>query len=236
MFFVDTWTNYFTPRVGRAAVMLLEAAGYQVYCPPTVCCGRPAISKGLLTEAAHLAEVNARALAHAVAAGVPIIGTEPSCLLTLADEYPQLLRSNGSKRIAAGALMIETFLDRLLADAPDALTFRSDARVLYHTHCHQKALVGSADAMRLLHRAFGERASEIPSGCCGMAGSFGHEVEHYNIARAIGEDRLFPAVRDRADAIVAVSGFSCRCQIEHHTDCSPLHLCELLVQSLVTTP
>jgi Fe-S oxidoreductase len=153
--------------------------------------------------------------------------------LTFGDEYPQLVRTRAARLVAERSRMIESFLAGVLSDRPDALHFRPPTdRVLYHGHCHQKALVGAADAMQLLTAAFGDRATQINSGCCGMAGSFGHEAEHYDVARAIGEQRLFPAVRAAPDAHVAISGFSCRQQIEHHTKASPLHIVELLAETL----
>ncbi len=233
VYFVDTWTNHFTPKVGVAAVRLLERAGFEVLCPGTVCCGRPAISQGLLGEAKQLAEFNVRRLTYLAAKGVPIIGTEPSCILTLVDEYPQLVRTPAARRVAAQAVTIETFLRRLLDERPDAIEFAGSPQpLIYHAHCHQKAIVGTDDADALLARVFGESASRIDSGCCGMAGSFGHEKEHYEIARTIGEQRLFPAVRNRGDAGVAISGFSCRQHIEHHTGAHPRHLVEYLAGQL----
>lgn len=232
IYFVDTWTNYFTPQVGIAAVTLLESAGFRVDCPRTVCCGRPAISQGLLTEARQLAEINVERLSRAV--GVPIVGSEPSCILTLVDEYPQLVRTEGARRVASQTFTIESFLRRVLEERPEALRFgRREIPLLYHAHCHQKALVGSADAVAVLEAAFGGGASEINSGCCGMAGAFGHEVEHYDIARAIGEQRLFPAIRGRGSAEVAVSGFSCRQQIQHHTGVQAGHVVEYLADQLM---
>lgn len=233
-YFVDTWTNYFAPQIGRAAVFLLEKAGYEVHCPRLPCCGRPAISKGLLAEAAQGAEEVIHRLARLVAAGVPIVGTEPSCILTLVDEYPQLVRTNMARRIASQTMMIETLLRRLLATDANALTFApSKARaVLYHGHCHQKALVGTEDAAFLLKSACGELGREINSGCCGMAGSFGHELGHYDVSRAIGEQRLFGAVRNRGDAGIVISGFSCRHQIEYHTGVHARHLVEHLADAI----
>jgi FAD/FMN-containing dehydrogenase/Fe-S oxidoreductase len=248
VYFVDTWTNYFTSEVGIAAVRILESLGYEVIVPPTVCCGRPAISKGMLDEAKRLAERNAAVLAPYADAGVPIVGTEPSCILTFADEFPQLVRTDDARRIAEQAVMMETFLathanqlriaDRGLrieegpasADRKSAIR-NPQSEILYHAHCHQKALVGTGDAMKLLRAAFGDAAQEIGSGCCGMAGSFGHEREHYDVARAIGEERLFPAVRGRGDAAIAVSGFSCRHQIAHHTGAEARHLVEYLAEA-----
>jgi Fe-S oxidoreductase/FAD/FMN-containing dehydrogenase len=234
VYFVDTWTNYFTPQVGIATVKLLESAGFAVHCPRTVCCGRPAISQGLLAEARQLAEINVQRLSRAAPTGVPIVGSEPSCILTLVDEYPQFVRTQGARRVASQAFTIESFLRRVLDERPEALHFRRTERsLLYHAHCHQKAIVGSADAMTFLGTAFGESASEINSGCCGMAGSFGHEVEHYDVAQAIGEQRLFPAIRSRGKAEVAVSGFSCRQQIEHHTGVPAKHVVEYLADQLM---
>ncbi|MFH1558322.1 MAG: heterodisulfide reductase-related iron-sulfur binding cluster [Pseudomonadota bacterium] len=233
VYFIDTWTNYFVPQVGIAAVTLLERAGFRVRCPQTVCCGRPAISHGLLGEARQLATVNVRRLAQYASAGIPILGTEPSCVSALVDEYPQLLRSGAARRVAAGTLLIDTFLRQLLDRSEDALEFQSERHPLcYHAHCHQEALVGSSDAVALMQRVWGDQATKINSGCCGMAGTFGHEAEHYDVARAIGEQRLFPAVRERGDARIAVSGFSCRTHIEHHTDARAKHLVEYLAEAL----
>ena len=173
VYFVDTWTHYFTPEVGIATVRLMQALGYRVVVPPTVCCGRPAISKGLLGKAKRLAEENVGILAEHAAAGRPIIGTEPSCLLTLVDELPQLVRTSEARRIAEMAITAESFIARAVQQNPGALQLEPTAApVRYHGHCHQKALVGTTDAMEVLLAATGGRASEINSGCCGMAGAF----------------------------------------------------------------
>jgi Fe-S oxidoreductase len=233
VYFVDTWTNYYAPQVGIAAVKVLEALGYRVVVPPTKCCGRPAISKGLLWKAKRLAETNIAVLGPYAEQGIPIVGTEPSCLLALVDEYPQLVRSEAAKAIAKVSVTIEAFVAAELERRPTALEFaKGGAGVLYHGHCHQKALVGTSAAMAVLKAVSGGRAAEIDSGCCGMAGSFGHEAEHYEIARAIGEEKLFPAVRRRGEAGVAVSGFSCRQQIEHHTGSPVRHWVEYLAEAI----
>jgi FAD/FMN-containing dehydrogenase/Fe-S oxidoreductase len=234
VYFVDTWTDYFTPQVGVAAVRLLERAGFNVRCPRMVCCGRPAISQGLLSDARQLAEINVHRLTRIVPAGVPIVGSEPSCLFTLVDEYPQLVRTAGARRIASQAMLVESLLRRVLEESLTKLPFAgTGSTILYHAHCHQKAMVGSDDAMALLLAAFPGRAKEINSGCCGMAGAFGYEAEHYDVARAIGEHRLFPAVRGRGEAQIAVSGFSCRQQISHHTATAPQHLLEYLADLIL---
>lgn len=233
VYFVDTWVNYHLPQVGQAAVKVLEALGCEVIVPPTVCCGRPLISKGLLSEAKLLAEDNVAILSPYANRGIPIVGTEPSCVAVLMDELPQFVRSSDAKRIAEVAQTIETFIANALAKNPQALTFKPGRRpIVYHGHCHQKALIGTDDARDVLERCSGGAATEINSGCCGMAGSFGHEVEHYDTAKAVGEQRLFPAVRDRGDADVAVSGFSCRQHIAHHTDAVPRHVIELVADAL----
>ncbi|MFQ5412473.1 MAG: (Fe-S)-binding protein, partial [Phycisphaerae bacterium] len=249
VYFVDTWTNFFTPEVGIATVRVLEALGHRVIVPPTACCGRPALSQGLLDKAARQAEALVTALGGYAARGVPIVGTEPSCMLTLIDEMPQLVRTTEARRISERATTIETFIaktlragaggfsprghpmhhdDRPLTQSPDP----APSSVLYHGHCHQKALVGTEDAMALLQWATAGRAGEINSGCCGMAGAFGHEQEHYDVARAIGEQRLFPAVRNRREAEIIISGFSCRQQIEHHTGTRARHVIEVMAGAL----
>jgi Fe-S oxidoreductase len=231
IYFADTWTNHYWPSVGVAAVRLLEAAGYEVVSPRLECCGRPAISKGLLDQAARLARKNIEALEPFVRRGAWIVGSEPSCILTMLDEYPHFVRTPAARELALRVRSV----DSLLAEDPDAIVFAADARpapVLLHGHCHQKALVGTADTLKLLNATPGIGASEINSGCCGMAGSFGHEAAHYEVARAIGEQRLFPAVRGREESEIAVCGFSCREQIAHHTGIKPRHVLEVVAERL----
>ena len=232
VYFADTWTNYFLPRVGIAAVTLLERAGFEVLCPATLCCGRPAISQGFLPEVAAAAEQNVLQLLPYAAEGVPIVGSEPSCVSTLVDEYPQLVRTPAANIVAAHTATIESFLARTRAASPQALRFTGNGpALLYHGHCHRKALWGCDDVLALLRSATGS-AVAVDAGCCGMAGAFGHQRSHYDVARAIGEERLFPAVRNRGDAQVAVCGFSCRQQIEHHTAITPRHVLEHLAAAL----
>jgi FAD/FMN-containing dehydrogenase/Fe-S oxidoreductase len=232
--FVDTWTNHYVPQQGIAAVRVLEALGFNVLAPQTACCGRPMISKGLLPEAKLLAEQNVRKLAGFAEMDIPIVGLEPSCVSALTDELPQFVRTTPARRIAQAACMVETLVATALKARPDALKLDSGrlGPLLYHGHCHQKALFGTADALGILNAATADRAGEINSGCCGMAGSFGHEHDHYDVARAVGEQRLFPAVRARGDAQIAISGFSCRHQIEHHTGVHARHVLEYLADAL----
>ncbi|MCB9851574.1 MAG: FAD-binding protein [Phycisphaerales bacterium] len=235
VYFVDTWTDLFTPDVGRATVHALEAFGCEVVVPPPVCCGRPAISKGMLDIAREQLDATVQVLSPLLTDEVTIVGTEPSCLFTLVDEMPQLIRKPAARRVAERAKMIETFLTEL----PEVTIERhakvpSPARVRFHGHCHQKAMIGTADTLAVLRR-FNLDVEEINSGCCGMAGSFGHEREHYDVSTAIGESRLFPAVRSDPDAQIAVSGFSCRHQIAHHTGATPRHFIEIIAESIAQT-
>ncbi len=233
VFFVDTWVNFYTPEVGVATVKVLESLGYEVLVPPSVCCGRPLISKGLLDEARRLVEENVAVLGPYAESGVPIVGAEPSCISALTDELPQFVRTAAARRISEVARTVDSFVADALAAAPERLRFRDgQPPVLFHGHCHQKASSGTAAAMQVLAACTGSTAREIDSGCCGMAGAFGHEVEHYDVAKTIGEQRLFPAVRERGNAEIAVTGFSCRHHIEHHTGVQPRHLVEILADAL----
>ena len=238
VYFADTWMNYYWPQVGVAAVRLLEAAGYEVLAPRLACCGRPLISKGFLDQAAALARQNVARLAPLVAQGAWIVGSEPSCVLTLMDEYPHFVRTPEARQIAPRVRLVDSLLAEALADEADAIEFAPKAgaqrRVLYHGHCHQKALVGVQDTLTLLNAPPGLTAAAINSGCCGMAGSFGHEAGHYDVARAIGEQRLFPAVRARGSAEVAVAGFSCREQLAHHAGVTARHALELVAAELAS--
>lgn len=232
VYFVDTWMDAYWPSVGVAAVKLLEAAGYEVLAPELRCCGRPLISKGFLDEARTLGVENVDRLAPLIDERTWIVGSEPSCVLTFMDELPHFVRSADAKRIASRVRLV----DALLADSlpPVAAPAIPPRRVLLHGHCHQRALVGAADTLAMLRRA-GLDASEINSGCCGMAGSFGHEREHYDVSRAIGEQRLFPAVRQRGNAEIAVCGFSCREQLAHHVGVAPRHALEIAADALSGT-
>ncbi len=235
VFFCDTWTNYYIPRVGVATVRVLNALGCDVLIPRTVCCGRPHISKGLLGHAKKLAERNVALLRPYVEQGLPIVGAEPSCVSALVDELPQFVRTDEARRLASLAQTVEQFIASRLSEQPGLAerVFDATRNVRYHGHCHQKAMFGTRDALTALD-ASSASVSEINSGCCGMAGSFGHEHEHYDVAQACGEQRLFPAIRNRNGAEIVISGFSCRHQIEHHTGVHAKHVIEHLADALRT--
>ncbi len=231
--FDDTFTNFVHPEVGIAATRIIEALGYRVLrVAQRDCCGRPSISKGLLDDARGLAERNVSALLPHARGGTPIIGTEPSCLLTLRDEYPLLLRNEAAASVAAQALLFDEWLASELAREDAPAIFSGDrGALLLHTHCHQKALAGFTQTLEVLQRA-GYQPQAIDSGCCGMAGSFGFEAEHYELSRRMGEYRLFPALRRTPAAPVAITGVSCRQQIGHFTDREPRHVIEYLADAL----
>lgn len=236
--FHDTFMNYNYPEIGKAAVTVLERAGYDVQLVEKRCCGRPMISKGMLEAARANAVYNVNLLAPYVEQGIPIIGCEPSCLLTLRDEYPDLVSDKRVDTVAANSFMIEEFLARLQARGELQLPFKETKRtLLLHGHCHQKALIGTGPSLTVLRLPPGFEVAEVNSGCCGMAGSFGFEQEHYELSRAIGARRLFPAVEAKMQATngdfdVVAAGVSCRQQVEHFTGKRPKHLVEVLAEAL----
>jgi len=244
--FPDTFTTYNDPQIGQAAVRVLEGAGYDVLLPRVpICCGRPMISKGLLDDAKALARQQLEWLAPYAEAGLSIIGLEPSCILTFRDEYPDLLDDPRAQVLARQSFLVDEFLARELREGRATLRFRADRygedahpprSYLLHGHCHQKALVGTSHALELLRLIPNAQAREVDSGCCGMAGSFGYEAEHYAISQAIGERALFPAVRALAPAAEVVAmGTSCRQQIADGTGRRARHLVEVLAEAIEKT-
>jgi FAD/FMN-containing dehydrogenase/Fe-S oxidoreductase len=230
--FHDTFVTYNTPEIGRAAVELLEAGGYRVVLVDRKCCGRPLISKGMLDVAREHAAFNVARLAPYARRGVAIVGLEPSCLLTLRDEYVDLLRTDDARAVAEHSALLEQFL---LRERERGLTlpFAGPGRkALLHGHCHQKAMVGTAPTVGVLRWA-GYEVSEVDSGCCGMAGSFGFEREHYDLSVSLGNRRLAPAVKAAsADTEVVAPGISCRQQIAHLAGRRALHPAEALRRAL----
>ncbi len=229
----DTFTEFYYPWIGRAAVNLLEAAGCDVILAPTRCCGRPMISNGMLRQAQQLARTNIDRLQGLAGDGAPIVGLEPSCTVTLKDEYPDLVPGAAAEAVARQTFMIEEFLQLLREHGANLPLARREYRVLLHGHCHQKAMVGTAPSLSVLRSIPGAEVQEIDSGCCGMAGSFGFEAEHYEASMAMGRRALFGAVRQfPADGIVVAAGASCRQQILHGTGRRAVHLVEVLASAL----
>jgi Fe-S oxidoreductase len=234
-FLGDSFTSFTEPAIGIAAIELLERAGWDVRLESGGCCGRAAFSKGMLDQAKRQASGLVDALAGTEG---PIAGVEPSCVLTLGDEHRALLGADDPRvaDVAGRARLV----DELLVEAIDAgsLRLREDGwpaghRILYHGHCHQKAEVGTAATVALLSRIPGAEVVEVDAGCCGMAGSFGFEAEHYEVSMKVGEDRLFPAVRAEPEGtVIAATGVSCRQQIAHGTTRRAHHPVELIRAAL----
>ncbi|MBP9502288.1 MAG: FAD-binding protein [Candidatus Promineofilum sp.] len=233
--FIDPFTNYNHPEVGMAAVEFLEAIGVCVVAAPSIDDGRPAISKGLVDMARKTAERTVRALLPAAEAGLPLVGLEPSSLLTLRDEYFHLLPGDTRVEVIADkAITFEEYVAGLADESDLTPHFTTQSRhVLLHGHCHQKALVGTGPAHRILSLPVNYTVEEVDSGCCGMAGAFGYEAEHYDISMRMGERRLLPAVRAAAsETIIVTAGMSCRHQIAHGSGRAVLHPAQALQLAL----
>ncbi|HXP12209.1 MAG TPA: heterodisulfide reductase-related iron-sulfur binding cluster, partial [Stellaceae bacterium] len=227
--FADTFNRWFEPENARAAWRVLDRAGYRVASPlpPGVpasamrplCCGRTFLSVGMIEQAKEEAQRTIAALKPFVERGVPVIGLEPSCLLTLRDEFPGLVPGEDAKALAKQAVLFEEFIAAEKAAGRFDLKFKPlKAKAVLHTHCHQKAfgIAGaSATALKLIP---GLEVESFDSTCCGMAGAFGYEAEHYDMSMKIGELGVLPKMRAASpDAILAATGTSCRCQIQGGT-------------------
>jgi FAD/FMN-containing dehydrogenase/Fe-S oxidoreductase len=227
--FPDTFNNFFEPHVGVAAVEVLEGAGFRVIVPrDQLCCGRPLYDQGMLARAkARLRDVM-DALDPFVAVGIPIVGLEPSCILTFRDELPSLFSEDPrAKAIASSAFLLDEFLTREASDfAPPELR----RRTIVQGHCHQKAIAGIDGEIALLSRAAGAELEVLDAGCCGMAGAFGYDNAHFEVSKAIGARALIPSIEKAPpDAIIVADGFSCRSQIRHFCPSRrPMHLAEVL--------
>ena len=236
-FLADSFTTYSEPHIGSAAIRLLQRAGWNVELASTGCCGRSALSKGLVDEAKSKAAAMSRDLSSGTVPGSPIVGCEPSCLYTLRDEHVTLLPDDPHvSDVASRVQQIEILLAEAIDDGRLALAANSwlaGRTILYQGHCHQKAEVGTAATVALLRRIPGATVVDLDAGCCGMAGSFGYEAEHYDVSMKVGADRLFPAIEEAgAEAVIAATGTSCREQIFHGTRRSAWHPLELIQEAL----
>ncbi len=227
--FNDTWNEYQRPEIGEGAVRLFAAGGVRVLLPEVVCCGRPMLSEGLVDEARENAQRNVDLLYPLVQRGLPVVGLEPSCILTIRDDYKKLLPDDERvDEIVGAARLFEEALLEIAADLP----MREGSPVLLHGHCHQKALVGTGPTENALALASGPDVEVVDSGCCGMAGLFGYEKKHYDVSMKMGERRLFPAVRGAEERVVVAPGTSCREQILDGTGRRALHPAEYLAALL----
>ncbi|MGW5642470.1 FAD-binding and (Fe-S)-binding domain-containing protein [Saccharopolyspora sp. NPDC003752] len=233
----DSFTTYTEPHIGRAGIELLERSGWRVDLAGSGCCGRSSMSKGMLDDAKKKATALVTSLERDTAPDSPIVGCEPSCVLMLREEHKALLPDSSSVRAVAQRVKQ---VEELLVEAIDAgrLTLRADSwlagrRIVFHGHCHQKAEVGTAATVALLRRIPGAQVEEIDAGCCGMAGSFGFESEHYETSMTVGGDRLFPVLAaEPEDTVVAATGVSCRQQIFHGAGRTAWHPVELVREAL----
>jgi Fe-S oxidoreductase len=233
---VDTFNRYFEPENARAAERVLRRAGYRIISPEPVrgrplCCGRTFLAAGLVDQARAEAQRTLEALAPSVEAGTPIVGLEPSCLLTLRDEFPAILPGDASTALAARAQLFEEFVEseRAAGRFQLPLTPMEARTALLHGHCHQKAFGTVGSAVNALQLIPGLTVETFDSTCCGMAGSFGYEAEHYEVSLKIGELGVLPRMRAAsADTLLAANGTSCRHQIADATGREARHLVRIL--------
>jgi FAD/FMN-containing dehydrogenase/Fe-S oxidoreductase len=238
---VDTFSRYFEPENARAAITVLDAAGYRVHVArPTgahdrpLCCGRTLLSAGLVDEARKEAQRMLDALRPFVANGLPILGLEPSCLFTLRDEFESMLPGEATRALAAQAMLFEEFLAQEADAGRLKLTLKPVAKqALLHGHCHQKAFGVMGAVEKSLRLVPGLEVSTVESSCCGMAGAFGYEAEHYDISMKMGEASLLPAVRKAAaDTLIVADGTSCRHQISDGAGRPAVHVARVLADAL----
>jgi Fe-S oxidoreductase len=240
--FADTFNNYFEPDNLRAALQVLEAGGYRVEIARPerggrpLCCGRTFLAVGMVDEARKEARRVIEILKPYAERGVPVIGLEPSCLLTLRDEY--LVLGLGDDEVGVVAERADLF-EEFLADELDAGRLRlplralPDARALLHGHCHQKAFAAMPAVQRVLEQIPGLQVESVESSCCGMAGAFGYESAHYDISMKMGEASLLPKVRSASPStLIVADGTSCRHQIRDGAGREALHVARVLQRAL----
>ena len=238
-FFNDEFTNYNDAEIGIRAIMLLTKLGYEVVIPNHTISGRAYLSKGLLKKAKRIANDNIRLLKDVITHEEPLVGIEPSAILTFRDEYPELCNRDfhaEADKLSKNVFMIDEFISREIDRGHITHEqFTKEKRLVkFHGHCQQKALISTAALKRVLSLPVNYRVEEINSGCCGMAGSFGYEAEHYDISMKIGEMVLFPAVRAAdGETIITAPGTSCRHHITDGTGRKPVHPVEVLWDALI---
>ncbi len=243
--FCDEFTNYNDVEIGKKAIMLLEKLGYKVVIPAHLPSGRPQLSKGLLKDAKQIANQNVRMLKDLISENTPLIGIEPSAILTFRDEYPDLVDEElleDAQKLAKNALMFDEFIAREIDNKnidQNVVSNYSKSNepklIKLHGHCQQKAIGSLVPTKKMLSLIPNCTVQLIPSGCCGMAGSFGYEKEHYELSMQIGELVLFPTVRQQPEeVIIAAPGTSCRHQIHDGTGRKAQHPIEILWEALVS--
>mgnify|MGYP003140565631 FL=1 len=236
MLFVDEFSNYLDAEIAMDSFLLLKGLGYQVEIIDSLESGRALISKGFLEEAKREANKNISFLKNRMSNGTPLIGIEPSAILSFRDEYLRFANDKiSAETIAKDTFLVEEFLSvEIQKGNITAAQFTSDEKhIKIHAHCHQKSLSNQKVTFDILNLPENYKPTIIPSGCCGMAGSFGYEKEHYEVSMKIGELKLFPAIRKATDnTIFAANGTSCRHQIFDGTGRKALHPVTILRQAL----
>ena len=233
--FHDTFMNFNHPESGIGATRILEALGFNVQLADRKCCGRPMISKGLLDKAASNARHNVDVLYKYVQAGAKIVGCESSCIMTLKDEYPDLLPGNKrAKSVAEATVMLEELIEETLNDGNQQIDWNDKVvESTLQVHCHEQALTGTQAALKVMNMPPNYSTKLLEAGCCGMAGSFGFEKKHYDVSMKMGEDRLFPALRASSPEVsIAVTGVSCRQQVEDGVGRSARFLSDILAEAI----
>jgi FAD/FMN-containing dehydrogenase/Fe-S oxidoreductase len=238
-FFCDEFTNYYDAEIGKKAILLLEALGYNVVIPDHLESGRTYLSKGLVKKAAKIAEKNIELLSAFVSEDAPLVGIEPSAILTLRDEYIDLASASQKQKaiaLAKNSFTIEEFIAAEISKGSinkESFT-KEKRRIAVHGHCYQKVLSSQHYSNIALSLPENFEVQFIPSGCCGMAGAFGYEAEHFNVSQQVGELILFPAVRNmQPDVLIAAAGTSCRHQIKDGMGKTALHPVEILLDALL---
>jgi Fe-S oxidoreductase len=238
---VDTFNTCFEPENARAALAVLTAAGYSVHAAKPadkgrpLCCGRTFLSSGMVDEAREEANRMITSLKPFVEKGIPIVGLEPSCLLTLRDEFPSLIPGDATDALSQQAFLFEEFLTAEAAKGDLQLKLKAvpAKRALLHGHCHQKAFAVMSSVQQVLAMVPELAVETVESSCCGMAGSFGYDAKHYDTSMAMGELSLLPAVREAdADCLIVADGTSCRHQIKHGASREAIHVARVLEMAL----
>ncbi len=233
LLFDDCFTTFNEPEIGRAAVEVLERAGCAVELVNPICCGRALISKGFLAEARTLVLEQLPDLARRVADGTPILGLEPSCAAALVDEWPELVPGSQSRGVAEVVHLADHWLAEQVKAGSVALPLAPQTeKCLFHGHCHQRALFGVSGSVNALKLAPGLQVAALDAGCCGMAGAFGFEKEHYDLSVQIANLELVPAVKAEPESIIVATGTSCRHQIRDLTGRAALHPMQVLQSCL----
>jgi len=237
--FCDEFTDYNDTEIGITAVRLLEKLGYEVVIPPHIESGRSWLSKGLIREAKKIANKNIEILSPLISNETPLVGIEPSAILTFRDEYIDLASDaqfENAKQLSKNCFTIDEFIAAEIEKGSITKNVFTTERkhIKIHGHCQQKSLSSVAPTATLLALPENYSVEIIPSGCCGMAGSFGYEKEHFGLSMKIGELVLFPAVRNSsADVIIAAPGTSCRHQIKDGTGKLARHPIEIMYDALL---